>query len=93
MSRIKDGQYRLELATAETLQSVVNGNDVLKQQQQDLQQAQFHGQLVMEDNIRRLVDEKQIIIDGHEELAAMTKDVKEKLGMKILIFCSAIPIY
>lgn len=80
MSRINDGQHRLEEATSKTLQSVVDGNTALKQQQEDLRKAQFYGQLVLEDNIKRLGDEKQLILEGHEQLTKMTQDVKLKLG-------------
>lgn len=96
MTKIKDGQYRLEQATSEAFQSVINTNTELKQQQSDLQQAQFHGQLVLEDNIRRLADEKQLILEGHEYLTKMTQDVKEKLGNRIVnvcIFCVIVCFY
>lgn len=80
MSRLKDGQFKIEKATTETFENVVKGNEALKKQQNDLREAQFFGQLALEDNIRRLADEKQLIIEGHENLAKMTQEVKAKLG-------------
>lgn len=48
-------------------------------QQQDLQKAQFHSHLVVEDNIKRLIDEKRLIADSQNELAVMTKNMQKKL--------------
>lgn len=80
MTCLKDSQFRIEQATSDTYNTVVRGNLALKKQQDDIRQAQFHGQLALEDNIRRLADEKQLILEGHEQLTEMTKDVKAKLG-------------
>lgn len=79
MTRLKDGQFKIEKATSETIDKVVKGNEALKKQQDDIRQAQFFGQLALEDNIRRLADEKQLILEGHDQLTEMTKDVKAKL--------------
>lgn len=41
--------------------------------------AQLHSQLTLEDNIKRLIDEKKLIGESHEELAKMTQTVQRKL--------------
>lgn len=86
MTRLKDGQFKIEKATSETIDKVVKGNEALKNQQDDIRQAQFFGQLALEDNIRRLADEKQLILEGHHQLTEMTKDVKAKLGNLVILF-------
>lgn len=45
-----------------------------------MQSAQFHGQLAIEENIARLVDEKRIIAETHNKLISLTKDLQEKIG-------------
>ncbi|CAH0557887.1 unnamed protein product [Brassicogethes aeneus] len=62
-----------------TYETLTQGHETLSKQQSDLQKAQFHGQLAIEDNINRLVDEKKLILETHNELIQMTKTVKEKL--------------
>lgn len=44
-----------------------------------MQQAQLHSQLVLENNIMRLVDEKRLIHETHNKLMEMTKAVQKKL--------------
>lgn len=48
-------------------------------QQHDIQKAQFHSHLTLEDNIRRLIEEKRLIADSHQELAVMTQKMQQKL--------------
>lgn len=50
-----------------------------QEQHKDMQQAQLHGQLVLENNIMRLVDEKRLIHETHKKLMEMTKAVQKKL--------------
>lgn len=50
-------------------------------QQQDIQKAQFHSHLTIEDNIRRLIEEKRLIADSHQELAVMTQKMQQKLDI------------
>ena len=66
--------------TEETLTQYFAGHNTLFVQQQDLARAQFQGQLTIEDNIKRLIDEKRLITDSHVELTILTRDVQEKLA-------------
>lgn len=52
----------------------------MSQQQKDLQKAQLYGQLAIENNIRRLADEKRLILETHEQLTQMTLTVQQKLN-------------
>lgn len=58
----------------------LSGHDLISQQQKDIQSAQFHGQLAIEENIAWLVDEKKIIAETHNKLITLTKDLQEKIG-------------
>lgn len=51
----------------------------LANQQKELQLAQLHGQLTLEDNIMRLVDEKRIIRETHDKLVEMTREIQNRL--------------
>lgn len=57
------------------------GHDKILDQQQDIQKAQFHSHLTLEDNIRRLIDEKRLISESHQELAFMTHTMQKKLEL------------
>lgn len=59
--------------------ALIIGHENILAQQKDMQAAQLHSQLTVEDNIKRLVDEKMLIRQSHEELARMTRDVEKKL--------------
>lgn len=50
-------------------------------QQQDIQKAQFHTQLTLEDNIGRLLEEKRLISESQDRLAAITQVMQRKLEL------------
>ncbi|KAJ8969351.1 hypothetical protein NQ317_016136 [Molorchus minor] len=77
---IADNQENVKHLVENTYKTLSKGHDTLSKQQEDIQKAQFHGQLVIEDNIKRLVDEKRLILETHNELVEMTKNMHNKLG-------------
>ncbi|XP_071052470.1 protein brambleberry-like [Onthophagus taurus] len=79
LDKLVNEQEHLRDIAQNTLKNVAQGNEELKQQQEDIAKSQFHGQLVIEDNIRRLVQEKELINESHGRLAEMTKNVQKKL--------------
>lgn len=85
MSELSAGQQKLHETTLNSIQAVSEGQEQLKKQQSDLQQAQLMGQLAIEDNIQQLVREKALIKAGHEQIAKMTQDVRLKLGDFLII--------
>ncbi|XP_044751710.1 protein brambleberry-like [Coccinella septempunctata] len=80
LDKIMLNQENLHSVASETFDSLSKGHDILSQQQKDLHSAQFHGQLAIEENIARLVDEKRIIAETHNKLISLTKDLQEKIG-------------
>lgn len=52
---------------------------MLSDQQKAIQMAQLHGQLALEDNIRRLSREKELILEAHSHLVQMTEKIQSKL--------------
>ncbi|XP_066141533.1 protein brambleberry-like isoform X2 [Euwallacea fornicatus] len=62
-----------------TYDSLSRAQKELSKQQKDMQQAQLHGQMVVESNIMRLVDEKRLIHETHNKLIQMTQEVQDKL--------------
>lgn len=79
LGKIAEEQEAIQEVAMETLGGVVEGNKELRQQQQDLMKAQMHGQLVLENNINRLVEEKRLIAESHRELEEMSKDMRGKI--------------
>lgn len=58
---------------------MITGHEEIVNQQHDIQKAQFHSHLTIEDNIRRLIDEKHLIADSHQELTFLTRNMQKKL--------------
>lgn len=58
---------------------LILGYDDLHNQQEDIIRAQLHNQLAVEDNIKRLVDEKYLIKENKELLADLTTSLNMKL--------------
>lgn len=80
LDKIMVNQENLQTMASDTFDTLSKGHDVLSQQQKDLHSAQFHGQLAIEQNIARLVDEKRIIAEAHNKLISLSKDLQEKIG-------------
>lgn len=55
------------------------GYQDLFNQQNDIRKAQLHTQFSMDDNIKRLVDEKYLIKESKDLLAGMTNSLNSKL--------------
>ncbi|KAL3282470.1 hypothetical protein HHI36_005653 [Cryptolaemus montrouzieri] len=79
LDKISLNQENLQNMAEQTYDSLSKGHAVLSQQQKNLLTAQFHGQLKIEDNIARLIDEKKIIAETHNKLLTLTKDLQDKL--------------
>lgn len=79
LSKISGNQEKLKNVAEITYDTLTKGQDILSKQQEDMQKAQFHGQLVMEDNIKRLIDEKRLIMEANNQLTEMTKAVQNQL--------------
>lgn len=76
---ISQQQQNLKNLADTTYDKMTEDHKILIQQQKNLEKAQFHGQLVIEDNIKRLEDEKLLILQTHNQLVDMTKLVHDKL--------------
>lgn len=83
LGKIANSQDDLRSLAETTYETLNKGHEHLSRQQKDIQSAQFHGQLALEDNIRRLIDEKRLISDTHKELIEMTQNVQDKLGYSL----------
>ena len=79
LGKIHENQQDLQDIAQHTLTSLSEGHSVLADQQKDIQKAQFHGQLALEDNIRKLSQEKELIVDTHNQLVHMTHKIQKKL--------------
>lgn len=77
---LQEGQQKLELLTANTMESVSRGHQSLMDQQEKLRTSQHNIQDFVALNLRQLTREKALIAAGHHELAKMTEDIKKKLG-------------
>lgn len=77
---LQEGQQKLELLTANTMESLSLGHQSLMDQQEKLRATQHNIQDFVVLNLRHLTREKALIAAGHHELAKMTEDVKKKLG-------------
>lgn len=83
LGKIANNQENLRNLAETTYETLDKGYAHLSKQQKDIQSAQFHGQLAVEDNIRRLIDEKRLISDTHRELIQMTQNMQDKLGYSL----------
>ncbi|XP_019867205.1 protein brambleberry [Aethina tumida] len=79
LGKIAYNQENLREMAETTYEKLTEGHDALSKQQSDIRKAQFQGQLAIEDNIRRLADEKRLILETHNEIIQMTKSMEEKL--------------
>lgn len=66
--------------TIDALSSLSEGNKILLQQQEHLKDAQASSHHLVTSNLKDLNNEKALIRAGHAQLAAMTSDIKNKLG-------------
>ncbi|ENN76300.1 protein brambleberry [Dendroctonus ponderosae] len=80
LEKISTNQENILGVAEKTSESLAKGQNTLFEQQKDLEKAQLHGQLVIEENIRRLASEKQLIRDTHNTLVQMTKEVQSSLA-------------
>lgn len=76
---ISEHQNNLKKLTETTYETITKDHDVLIKQQKDIQKAQFYGQLAIENNIKRLEDEKLLILQTHNQLVDMTKTIQNQL--------------
>ncbi|XP_060517892.1 protein brambleberry-like [Cylas formicarius] len=81
LGEITLNQETIKNVAESTYETLNKAHKHLSEQQRDMQKAQLHGQLVLENNIIRLIDEKRLIHETHEELVQMTKDVQSRLDM------------
>ena len=72
-------------ATSETLESLSQGHDHLKRQQQQLSTAHQHVHSYISLNLRELSREKKLIASGQRELAVITESIKRKIGEFVLV--------
>ncbi|GJQ69802.1 hypothetical protein Trydic_g22360 [Trypoxylus dichotomus] len=79
LNKLVNDQKDLQNIAEDTLDSVKQGHLVLSTQQKDLEKAQLYGQLLVENNLRRLANEKFLISQTHEELSNMAKNLQNKL--------------
>ncbi|CAG9766635.1 unnamed protein product [Ceutorhynchus assimilis] len=79
LGRISHNQESILSLAEDTYTSLSKAQEQLSDQQKDMQQAQLHGQMVLENNIMRLVDEKRLIHETHNKLLQMTHEVQNKL--------------
>ncbi|KAK9870481.1 hypothetical protein WA026_008039 [Henosepilachna vigintioctopunctata] len=79
LDKISISQENLQDIAHQTYDSIAKGHDVLLEQQKNIQRANLYGQLSIENNIARLVDEKRIIAETHNKLLSLTNNLQEKL--------------
>ncbi|VEN47055.1 unnamed protein product [Callosobruchus maculatus] len=83
LRKVVTDQQKLNDIADTTFDTLTKGQGTIFKQQQDLQKAQFHGQLVIEDNIQRLVDEKKLLQQTHGVLVKMTENMQSKLEQSL----------
>lgn len=76
---LKENQDRLMDQTTEVLSSLSEGNKVLLEQQQYLQDAQTIAHKLVITNLRDLSSEKAMIRLGHTQITSMIEDLKKSL--------------
>ncbi|KAL1491145.1 hypothetical protein ABEB36_011786 [Hypothenemus hampei] len=79
LNQITLNQENILELSENTYESLSKAQNQLSEQQQDMRQAQLYGQLVLENNIMRLADEKRLIHETHSKLLQMTQEVQHKL--------------
>ncbi|KRT86824.1 hypothetical protein AMK59_1263 [Oryctes borbonicus] len=81
LNKLAYDQKELQDLAEDTLESVKQGHNVLSTQQKDLEKAQLYGQLLVENNLRRLANEKFLISQTHQELSSMAKNLQTRLEL------------
>lgn len=79
MSALQETQEALGKSTSETLESLNDGHEHLKQQQKQLSTAHHAIHTFVSSNLRELSREKKLIASGQRELAYITESIKRKL--------------
>ncbi|KAF5277719.1 hypothetical protein FQR65_LT03699 [Abscondita terminalis] len=79
LEKISKDQENLHEMTKQSLDYVAKGQEFLGKQQKDFQQAQLHSQLMLENNIHRLSEEKKLIVETNTELVKLTQTVQGKI--------------
>nr|XP_053626848.1 protein brambleberry-like isoform X2 [Cherax quadricarinatus] len=79
MDVLQEGQEALERATSKTLDSLSEGHEHLRLQQQQLSTAHHAIHNFVSSNLRELSREKKLIASGQRELAHITEAIKRKL--------------
>lgn len=80
LEKITTRQENINDLVQNTFESLNQAQTELLTQQQDIQRAQFHGQLVLENNIVRLIDEKRLINHSHNKVVNILQEVFAKLN-------------
>lgn len=79
MENLKTGQEDLSNMASDTLHTISEGQEKLVQSQEMIRNSQSRLKINVESNIRDLSREKALIAAGHQELAAMTTDIRKQL--------------
>ncbi|KAF5288838.1 hypothetical protein FQA39_LY03717 [Lamprigera yunnana] len=79
LNKISVDQKNLHSIATNFFNFVSEGQDFIAKQQKDFQQAQLRNQLTLENNIQRLVHEKQLIVETNEDLMKMAQSVHHKM--------------
>ncbi|KAM0734027.1 Protein brambleberry [Formica fusca] len=79
LKSLKQSQDHLQEQTTEALSSLSKGNKALLEQQQYLKDAQVTAHNLVTSNLRELNNEKALIRTGHNLLASMAEDIRDKL--------------
>ena len=68
----------------DTFHTISEGQEKLVKAQEMIGNSQSKLRLTVESNMRDLTREKALIAAGHQELAAMTSNIRKQLGMPSL---------
>nr|XP_054768988.1 protein brambleberry-like isoform X1 [Lytechinus pictus] len=79
MQDLKTGQEDLNAMATDTLHTISEGQEKLVKTQEVIGNSQSRLRLSVESNMRDLTREKALIAAGHQELAAMTNNIKKQL--------------
>lgn len=78
---LQNGQEDLNSMATDTFHTISEGQEKLVKSQEMIGNSQSRLRLTVESNMRDLTREKALIAAGHQELAAMTSNIRKQLGM------------
>ncbi|XP_030842745.1 protein brambleberry isoform X2 [Strongylocentrotus purpuratus] len=79
MQDLKNGQEDLNSMATDTFHTISEGQEKLVKSQEMIGNSQSKLRLTVESNMRDLTREKALIAAGHQELAAMTSNIRKQL--------------